>query len=143
MTQEEYIAKQKANIDQALVSGKELLRASASLHKVCDTADKDATRNDEKLNYMRDSLQYFDFSSTAAELASMPDTLNTFKKHLIEIKIDNDKMLYEGGYRKDIDETISRIFLSHTLCKIKIIDKAVLDAVRDALAALDELKASL
>lgn len=143
MTQEAYIELQKQNMDRAIALGKELLRASASLHKVCDTADKDETRRDEAKNYLRDSLMYFSFNNAATELSSMPTTLTDFKQQLIDIKIANDTMLLEGGYRKDIDEVISTIFLSHRLCKVIIIDEPVLDCVREAIEKVQNLKASL
>lgn len=142
MTQEEYIAKQRENIDEALRQGRELLRASASLHAVCDTADQEESREGAG-SFLRDSLMYFSFNNAAEELASMPDTLRKFKQQLIDIKIANDTMLLEGGYRKDIDEAIARVFLTHTLCKIQIIDQKVLETVKDAIETLEGLKASL
>lgn len=143
MTQEEYISLQLSNIDKSLVLGRELLRASASLHRVCDDADQEASRKNTSRNYLLDSLQYFSFNDAAAELSGMPETLKDFKQSLIDIKIANDRMLLEGGYRKDIDESISRVFLSHTLCKIQIIDSKVLGAVKDALDTLENLKKEL
>ena len=143
MTQSEYIALQIANIDKALVTGKRLLEVSVRLHRTCDSADKSENRNDSKRNYLQDSLMYYDFNAAVTEISGMPDILKEFKNQLIDIKIANDKMLLEGGYRKDIDEEISRVFLSHTLCKIQIIDEKVLATVKDAIATLEKLKETL
>ncbi len=143
MTEQEYLTLQEKNIDKAIALGKDLLRISASLHGVANDANADTADNDSSSSYMRDAFKYYDFNDSAVALSREPAVLNNFKQSLIDIKIANDNMLFEGGYRKDIDETISRIFLSHTLCKIKLIDKAVLDTVVDALDALEQLKAEL
>ena len=140
MTQETYIAAQLQNIDTALSMGRRLLDVSARLHRTCDSADKYENRNDPERNYLRDSLMYYDFSDAAAEITGMPETVKEFKNCLIEIKIANDRMLLEGGFRQDIDEEIARIFVSHALCKIEIIDERVLDAVKDANATLEHLQ---
>lgn len=144
MTQEEYIRKQITNIDSAIASAKELLRASANLHRVCDIADeKKDFRKDEASKFFRDSLMYFSFNSAATELSGEKERLSDFKAKLIEIKIANDRMLFEGGYRKDIDDAIASTFLSHTLCKIQIIDEKVLNTVREAVEMLEKMKADL
>ncbi len=143
MTQEEYLALQQQNIETAITLGRSLLRVSAGLHGVAADASEEVSANQAAKGYIRDAFQYYNFNDSAAAISREPALLNQFKQSLIDIKIANDKMLYEGGYRKDVDDAISRIFLSHTLCKIKIIDKAVLDAVVDALGVLEQLKAEL
>ncbi len=143
MTEKEYVTLQQSNIDKAITLGKELLRVSADLHGVADDANADTTSNDSTSSYMRDAFKYYDFNTSAADLYREPALLNDFKQSLIDIKIANDKMLFEGGYRKDLDEAISRIFLSHTLCKIKLIDEKVLETVVDALETLEKMKAAL
>lgn len=144
MTHEEYIKKQLANIDSAITSAEELLRASANLHRVCDIAEeKENFRKDDASKFFRDSLMYFSFNSAAAELSHEKERLNDFKEKLIEIKLDNDRMLYEGGYRKDIDDAIANTFLSHTLCKVQVIDEKVLGTVRDAIEMLKKMKEDL
>ena len=138
MTQEAYMKCQRDNIEKALKSGRALLRTSRALHKLCDEAD--AGSSAAKKNYLLDAFQYYDFNTAATELSGMPVTLGEFKRDLIDIKIENDKMLLDGGYRKDVDEMIASVFLSHTLCKIQIIDAAVLGAVQDALDMLETMK---
>ena len=142
MTQEEYIAYQLTNIDKAITTGERLLEVSIRLHRTCDSVDKSES-NDPARSYLRDSFMYYDFSDAAAEISGMPELLKEFKNRLISIKIENDKMLLEGGYRKDIDEEIARVFLSHTLCKIAIIDEKVLATVKDALETLHKMKETL
>ncbi len=143
MTQEEYLTLQCTNIERSLTLGRELLRVSASLHGVANDAFAEKENNDSAKGYLRDAFQYYSFNDSAVELAREPELLNKFKQSLIDIKIENDKMLFEGGYRKDIDEAISNIFLSHTLCKIRLIDRAVLDTVVDALQVLEKMKSEL
>ncbi len=143
MTENEYLTLQQDNIETALRHGRELLRISESLHGVANDANAEKTETDSSLGYMRDAFKYYDFNDSAVALSRETAVLNRFKQSLIDIKIANDRMLLEGGYRKEIDETIAGVFLSHTLCKIKIIDKNVLDTVVDALDKLETLKQEL
>ena len=141
MTEKEYKELQLANIDSALEAGNHLLEVSRRLHKDFDDAEK--KEDTAPVKTMQDTLMYYDFSAVATDISGLPESLRTFKNKLIEIKLANDRMLFEGGYRRDIDEEIARVFLSHKLCKCAIIDEAVIAAVKDGLATLDKLKAAL
>ena len=140
MTQEEYKAAQRNNIDRALKEGKEFLRVSASLHEVCDTADTSETRNDGTKNYYRDTLMYFDFNDAVTDIAGMPGALNDFIQQVVDIKIENDRRLLSGDYIFELDNIIARFFEMHDLRGVKVVDETVLSAVRDALQMLEELK---
>lgn len=145
MTQDAYITLQQANIDSAIELARNVLKISTHLHSVCDTADKkeEAKNQDAASAYIRDSLKYFDFNDAVSGLSGMMPALKDLKKKLIEIKIENDKMLMDGGYRDDIDIAIANVFKNGTLWNLKTIEKETLDTIKETISALESLKGKL
>ena len=143
MNKEDYISLQLANIDEAISLGERLLDTSVRLHRVCDTAAKKVTRQDEASAFFRDTFKYYDFNDAAREISGMPTNLKDFCEKLIEIKVANDRMLIKGEFKLVIDEEIRKMFFDNDLCYVRIIDEKVLKAVKGALETLARLKEEL
>lgn len=94
-------------------------------------------------DFSRDTFKFFDANYAIRDLESLQLQLGDLKTKLIEIKIANDRMLYAGGYLLFVDETISRIFLKNTLCKLKAHDDNTPEVIADAITQLEQMKEKL
>ena len=97
----------------------------------------------QKEDFSKDTFKFFDANSALKELESLQLQLGDLKTKLIEIKIANDRMLYGGGYLLFVDETISRIFLKNTLCKLKAHNETTPAVIDDVISQLEQMKAQL
>ncbi len=93
--------------------------------------------------YTRDTLKYFDANGAFRELELLQLQLGELKNKLIEIKTENDKMLFAGGYLTVIDETIAHIFLKNTLCKLEAKNENTSAVLEESIQELQKLKLAL
>ena len=146
MTEKEYIKDQIKALDQAIMTGLRARKTAKSLRGFFFSKDNkpDEPGGD---SFSQDTLKYYDANNAFRELQTLQIQLGEMKKQLIDIKINNDKLLYEGGYLLFIDQAISSIFLKPTLCKLKAQDEntpKIIDVTIEEMQMLqDRLKAML
>ena len=85
----------------------------------------------------------FDANDTVVQVARLKLQLTEFKKSMINIKIENDQLMLEGGYLPLIDDSIKEIFLSNTLCRMGAKDAAATEILQESLEKLQKLKTRL
>lgn len=93
-----------------------------------------------KDSFAEDTLKYFDTSFSQGQVEQLRLCLDDLKKKLIEIKISNDQLLFEGGFLLFLDQKIGDIFLSNTLCLLKPSDQNALAVMDDTIKKLEELR---
>lgn len=145
MTESEYLREQIAALDQAIMTG---LRARKTARSLRDFFSfRNNAKDNANENFSQDTLKYYDANNALRELQTLQIQLGEMKKQLIDIKIANDRLLYEGGYLLFIDQAISSIFLKPTLCKLKAQDEyapKIIDVTIEEMQVLqDRMKAML
>ena len=145
MKESTYLQEQIAALDQAIMTGLRARKTAKGLREFFVTQEKQL--GDVSGSFSQDTLKYFDANNAFRELQTLQIQLGEMKKQLIDIKIANDKLLYEGGYLLFIDQAISSIFLKPTLCKLKAQDDnapKIIDATIEEMQVLQgRLKAML
>ena len=145
MKESAYLQEQIAALDQAIMTGLRARKTAKGLREFFVTQEKQL--GDVSGSFSQDTLKYFDANNAFRELQTLQIQLGEMKKQLIDIKIANDKLLYEGGYLLFIDQAISSIFLKPTLCKLKAQDDnapKIIDVTIEEMQVLqDRLKAML
>lgn len=140
MTQELYLNLQLHNIDVAISSAKRALDAARTLQAIF--GNKDTDRQD-KGSFTKDALRYFDSNDAIKQIEWLQLQIKDLKNKLIEIKIENDKMLLEGGFVQAVDRDIAYVFVHHRLCKLQGLDPATVVALQDVIKTLEQLKDEL
>ncbi len=146
MTESAYLQAQIKALDEAIMTGLRARKTAKSLRGFFPSQDKEAGELAGG-SFSQDTLKYFDANNAFRELQTLQIQLGEMKKQLIDIKIANDRLLYEGGYLLFIDQAISSIFLKPTLCKLKAQDAnapKIIDVTIEEMQILqDRLKAML
>ncbi len=146
MTESAYLREQIAAIDQAIMTGLRARKTAKSLRDFFSSKNREL-KSTEDSSFSQDTLKYYDANNALRELQTLQIQLGEMKKQLIDIKINNDKLLYEGGYLLFIDQAISSIFLKPTLCKLKAQDEntpKIIDVTIEEMQILqDRMKAML
>ncbi len=144
MNRETYINNQLKSMDEALVLGRKALDMAEDIQELyCGPAGQRGEGVSEKTAFSRDTFRYFDANDAQQDMARLKLQLNGFKQRMIDIKIENDKLLLEGGYLAEIDREISGIFLKNTLCKLQAQDEKTVPVIREAVETLQKLRDSI
>ena len=141
MTNETYINEQIKRIDKAIKLAERTRDLSIELRKFSQQTQKNADVKGD--DFAEDTLKYFDTSYTQGQIERLHLNLDDLKKKLIEIKIKNDELLFEGGFLLCIDKKIDDIFLSNTLCLMQPNDAKALEVMDDTITKLKELREEL
>ncbi|MBE6010192.1 MAG: hypothetical protein E7236_06015 [Lachnospiraceae bacterium] len=141
MTNTAYVEEQIQRIDKAIRLAERTRDLSLELRRFSQESAKDVDVKGD--DFAEDTLKYFDTSFSQGQIERLRLNLNDLKKKLIEIKIKNDELLFEGGFLLCIDQKIDDIFLSNTLCLMKPSDAKALAVMDDTIAKLKELRGML
>lgn len=133
-----YITEQTRRIDSAIRKAQRARDIALELRQF-SAEEQQASDNGED-DFAEDTLKYFDTSFSQGQVEQLRLSLNELKKKLIEIKISNDQLLFEGGFLLFIDQKIGDIFLSNTLCLLQPSDQNALAVMDDTIAKLEELR---
>ncbi len=142
MEQMEYIQNQILAVNEAIRLAKKAMKTTEDLQEFFDPS-KDSEAVTAQEDFSRDMFKYFDASSALRQMEGLQFQLGKLKEQLIKIKIDNDRLLYAGGYLHFIDEAISRIFLKNTLCKLLAQNESTPVIIEDTIGQLKALKAKM
>lgn len=122
------------SLNQAIKYSEQAIDTAKALQSLFDK-DKDSSDSS-----MADSLKYFDVNNAFAMVEWLQLQIKDLKSKLIEIKVNNDNMLLEGGFIRSIDEEIASVFLRNVFCKIKAMDENTVTALEDVRNTLINLK---
>lgn len=136
-----YIDEQIKRIDKAIKLAERTRDLSIELRRFSQESAKEVDVKGD--DFAEDTLKYFDTSFSQGQIERLRLNLNDLKKKLIEIKIKNDELLFEGGFLLCIDQQIDDIFLSNTLCLMKPSDSKALAVMDDTIGKLNELRTML
>lgn len=134
-----YRTGQISRIDAALKLAQQARDISKELHTF--SAESRQNTDAKQDDFAEDSLKYFDTSYSQGQVERLRLKLNDLKKQLIEIKVSNDQLLFEGGFLLCIDQKIDDIFLSNTLCLLQASDENAKHVMDDTITKLTELRA--
>ena len=138
----EFIAKELQGVEEAIRLAKKARKTTLDLQDFFNPP-KDSDHESALDDFTRDTFKYFDANSAVRQLESLQLQLGDLKEKLIEVKIENDRMLYAGGYLAFIDETIARIFLKNTLCKLLAQNENTPAIIEDSIQELEGLRTRL
>ena len=138
----EYIQNQILAVEEAIRLARKARKTTEDLQEFFDPP-KDSEAPTAQEDFSRDTFKYFDASSALRQMEGLQFQLGELKEQLIKIKIDNDRLLYAGGYLLFIDEAISRIFLKNTLCKLLAQNESTPVIIEDTIGQLKALKTKL
>lgn len=141
MANTEYINEQIKRIDKAIKLAERVRDLSIELRRFSQQSQKSADVKED--DFAEDSLKFFDTSYSQGQIERLHLNLDDLKKKLIEIKIKNDELLFEGGFLLSIDKKIGDIFLSNTLCLMQPNDAKALEVMDDTITKLKELREEL
>ncbi len=136
-----YIQEQMKRIDSAVKIAHRAKEISSEIHDFFQNSQKAVTPKAE--DFAEDTFKYFDTNYVQGQLEKLRLSLDDLKKKLIEVKIENDKLLFEGGFLLCIDKKIDDIFLSNTLCLLQADDDNTSRIMDDTITKLTDLKAEL
>ena len=139
MTREIYTGMQLQNIEEAIEYGKRALDTARGL-QMNTGMKKD---NDPVNSFSEDTLKYFDANEAFKQVECLSLQFRELKSRLIEIKIQNDRLLLDGGFIPSIDHDIADVFLRNVLCRMNPIDPKLPEAVKDVIETLENIKESL
>lgn len=144
MDNKDYILSQMDRIDTAITLGENAMKTAQSLRGLFGRQTMEMRKGHSgSPDFSRDAFMVFDANDTAVQVARMKLQLTEFKKSMINIKIENDQLMLDGGYLRVIDDKIIDIFLSNTLCKMSAKDAAATDVLRESVDKLKALKGEL
>ena len=133
-----YMEEQLSRIDEAIRIAGQVREISAEGRDFFSTDRVDSTSDAE--GFAEDTFKYFDTSYLQGQVEKLRLGLAELKKKLIEIKIENDQLLFEGGFLLCIDQVINRIFLSNTLCLLQAEEEQTETVMVDTIEKLEELR---
>lgn len=144
MNDKDYILSQIDRIDTSITLGDNAMKTASSLRGLFGRQAMEARKGHSgSPDFSRDAFMVFDANDTAVQVARLKLQLSEFKQSMINIKIENDKLMLDGGYLPLIDDKIKDIFLSNTLCRMGAKDAAATDILRESIEKLQELKQGL
>lgn len=144
MNDRDYILSQIDRIDTAITLGENAMKTASSLRGLFGRQAMEARKGHSgSPDFSRDAFMVFDANDTAVQVARLKLQLTEFKKSMINIKIENDQLMLDGGYIRVIDDKIIDIFLSNTLCRMGAKDAAATAVLRESIEKLEELKKEL
>lgn len=133
-----YIEEQLKRIDSAIRKATRARNTALEIQQFSSESKKPETAG--KDDFAEDTLKVFDTSYSQGQIETLRLGLNDLKKKLIEIKIANDELLFEGGFLFCIDQIIDDIFLSNTLCLLQANDNNTKSIMDDTIEKLNELR---
>ncbi len=144
MNDKDYILSQIDRIDTAITLGENAMKTASSLRGLFGRQAMEARKGHSgSPDFSRDAFMVFDANDTAVQVARLKLQLTEFKKSMINIKIENDQLMLEGGYLPVIDDSIKEIFLSNTLCRMGAKDAAATQVLGESVEKLKALKTEL
>lgn len=144
MDNKDYILSQIDRIDTAVTLGENAMKTAASLRGLFGRQTMEQRKGTSgSPDFSRDAFMVFDANDTVVQVARLKLQLTEFKKSMINIKIENDQLMLEGGYLPLIDDSIKEIFLSNTLCRMGAKDAAATEILQESLEKLQKLKTRL
>lgn len=144
MNDKDYILSQIDRIDTSITLGENAMKTAASLRGLFGRQTMEQRKGTSgSPDFSRDAFMVFDANDTVVQVARLKLQLTEFKKSMINIKIENDQLMLEGGYLPLIDDSIKEIFLSNTLCRMGAKDAAATEILQESLEKLQKLKTGL
>lgn len=144
MNDKDYILSQIDRINTAITLGENAMKTASSLRGLFGRQAMEARKGHSgSPDFSRDAFMVFDANDTAVQVARLKLQLTEFKKSMINIKIENDQLMLEGGYLPLIDDSIKEIFLSNTLCRMGAKDAAATQVLGESVEKLKALKTEL
>ena len=144
MDNKDYILSQIDRIDTAVTLGENAMKTAASLRGLFGKQAMEARKGHSgSPDFSRDAFMVFDANDTVVQVARLKLQLSEFKQSMITVKIENDKLMLEGGYLPLIDDSIKEIFLSNTLCRMGAKDAAATQVLGESIEKLKVLKTEL
>ena len=144
MDNKDYILSQIDRIETAITLGENAMKTASSLRGLFGRQAMEARKGHSgSPDFSRDAFMVFDANDTVVQVARLKLQLSEFKQSMINIKIENDKLMLEGGYLPLIDDSIKEIFLSNTLCRMGAKDAAATQVLGESVDKLNVLKKEL
>lgn len=134
MSMDLYYKKQLQNLHDAVNYGKRALDIAKSMQLYYDEA-----RKDEAKEKSQDVFRYFDSNDAIEQGEWLQLQIKDLKNKMIEVKMENDKLLLDGGFVRCIDSEITNMFLKNTLCKMKAMDPRTMEILEETVKALEAL----
>ncbi len=134
MTMDYYYKMQLQNLHDAVNYGKRALEIAKNMQVYYDEA-----RADKEKETSQDVFRYFDSNDAIEQGEWLQLQIKDLKNKMIEVKMENDKLLLDGGFVRCIDSEITEMFLKNTLCKMKAMDPQTMAVLKETVENLEKL----
>lgn len=141
MKPEEYARKQIRGISEAITAARNVYKTAEEIRELGSRKNLGPVSEEE--DFSRDTFKYFDANDAQGQVEGLRLQILDLKRHLINIKVENDKALLNGEFLFVIDRKIAEIFMDHSLSRLKAVDGRVLEVMKSVIRELTELKDQL